>query len=120
MRIGVLLPSTVGDVGEYLADASALEGAGVHTLWLGEPSLLPAGGAPGLEPWPLVAGIAAVTHRVRLGTAASAIAAWPPFLFAAQAASLDQLSRGRLVVGAGAGGDPQRFHAPGRAPQAPR
>jgi len=116
LRIGVRLPSTIGDVGEYLADACALEAAGVDSLWLGERSVLPAGGTggvPGLDPWPLLAGIAAVTNRVRLGTAVSAIAAWPPVLFATMAASLDRLSRGRLMVGAGTGDDPQRFVAGG-------
>ena len=116
LRIGVRLASTMEDVGEYLADATALEAAGVDSLWLEERSVLPVGGVggpPGLDPWPLLAGVAAVTRRVRVGTAVSAIAAWPPILFATVAASLDRLSRGRLVIGAGTGDAPERFDGGG-------
>jgi len=117
LEIGVRLPAMIGDVGEYLADAAALEAAGVESLWVGEQSVLPVAAtsrpAPDLDPWVLLAGIAAVTHRARLGTAVSSIAAWPPVLFATMATSLDHLSRGRLVVGGGVGNHPVRFVAGG-------
>ena len=34
LKIGVLLPGEVGHLGEFLADARALETAGAHALWL--------------------------------------------------------------------------------------
>ena len=57
LKIGVRLPSQFEDAGEYLADARALEAAGVDSLWLDE---------AGHEPWLVLAAIAAVTGRARL------------------------------------------------------
>jgi hypothetical protein len=58
LKIGVLLPGEVGHLGEFLADARALETAGAHALWLDE-------GAQ--DPWMLAAALATVTSRARLG-----------------------------------------------------
>ena len=34
MKVGVLLPSRFEDPGEFLADASAMEAAGVDSVWM--------------------------------------------------------------------------------------
>jgi len=57
LKIGVRLPRRFDDAGEYLADARALDAAGVDSLWLDD---------TGLDPWLLLAAIAAVTGRARL------------------------------------------------------
>ena len=53
--------------------------------------------------------VAAVTERVTLGTSVSQIALRPPVLMARELATLDRLSEGRLIVGAGAGWVEEEF-----------
>src|ERR1700716_2730170 len=59
MNVGVLLPSRFDDPGEFLADARAMEAAGVDSVWLEE--------ADGRDPMLALAAIGAVTGRLRLG-----------------------------------------------------
>jgi alkanesulfonate monooxygenase SsuD/methylene tetrahydromethanopterin reductase-like flavin-dependent oxidoreductase (luciferase family) len=111
------MPTGFDHPGEYLADAQALEAAGAESLWLSESIIRPAGSErrfrPSLEPWTLMAGLAAVTRRVRLGTSVSVVAMWPPVMFATMITTLDHLSQGRVVIGAGAGWEPAQFTANG-------
>src|SRR5262250_546269 len=58
LKIGVRLAGAFEDAGEYLADARALDTAGAHSLWLE--------GGDSLDPWLMLASIAAVTGRTRL------------------------------------------------------
>lgn len=117
LRIGVRLPARVESPGEYLADAAAFEAAGADSLWVNEGLFRPADGAAHVgtthEPWTLLAAIAAVTHRARLGTTVSVATMWPPALFAAAVTTLDHVSRGRVVVGVGAGWERAQFEAVG-------
>ena len=64
-----------------------------------------------LEPLTTLAGIAAVTRRVRLGTLVLCSAFRHPALLARVAASIDLLSDGRLDLGLGAGWMPEEFDA---------
>lgn len=115
LRIGVRLPWGGADVGEWLADASAYEAAGVDSLWLSEGLFRPPEGGGGTtpEPWTLLAALAAVTHRARLGTAVSVVATWPPALLASVVNTLELLSRGRVIVGVGIGWEPAQLAAVG-------
>ena len=117
LRIGVKLDARTLDRGEFLADAEAFEAAGADGLWLSEGLFRSAGDEPrhppGLDAWTLLAGVAAVTTRVRLGTSVSVPTMWPPAVFAAMVTTLDHLSRGRVVVGVGAGWEPAQFGAVG-------
>ena len=118
MKVGVKLPTQFQDAGEWQADARAYEAAGVDSLWLSETLIRPLVSErptypPELDPWTLLAGISTVTSRVRLGTSVSVVGMWPPVLFAIVANTLDHLSRGRLIVGAGAGWEPAQFEAMG-------
>src|SRR5439155_13619118 len=79
MLIGVEL--TTANVGELFADAKALEAAGADSLW----------SAGGDDPFVLLAGVAAVTYRVRL-VALDAKGG------EGARATLERLSRGRVVV----------------------
>lgn len=116
-KIGVKLSSDFGEPDAYLEQARALEAAGVHSIWLSESLIRPAEGKrpypPELEPWTLLAAVAAVTSRVHLGTSVSVIMMWPPVLFALKVSTLEHLSRGRCIVGAGAGWEPYQFSANG-------
>jgi F420-dependent oxidoreductase-like protein len=58
---------------------------------------------PVLESWTALAGLAAVTSRIRLATLATAVGYRNPAHLAKIAASVDLISRGRLTLGIGAG-----------------
>jgi Luciferase-like monooxygenase len=59
MKVGVLFPSRFADPGEFLADARAMEAAGVDSVWMED--------GDGLDPMVALAAIAAVTSQIRLG-----------------------------------------------------
>lgn len=58
---------------------------------------------PIMEGWAVLAGLAAVTRRIRLATLCTAVGYRNPAHLAKIAASVDQISRGRLTLGIGAG-----------------
>src|SRR2546430_1479900 len=60
MKVGVVFPSRFEDPGEFLADARAMETAGVDSVWLQDQ-------VDGLDPLLMLASIAAVTSQLRLG-----------------------------------------------------
>jgi F420-dependent oxidoreductase-like protein len=67
---------------------------------------IPRAGAPDepvLEGWTVLAGLAAVTSRIRLATLATAVGYRNPAHLAKIAVSVDLISRGRLTLGVGAG-----------------
>ncbi len=70
-----------------------------HLQWLApEPQ-------PVADPWILLAAMATVTQRIRLGILVTPIARRRPWKLAREAVTLDHLSAGRLVLGVGIGGD---------------
>lgn len=58
---------------------------------------------PFMEGWTVLTGLAAVTNRIRLATLVSSVHYRNPALLAKMAAGVDQISRGRLTFGIGAG-----------------
>ena len=76
------------------------EALGLHSIWLPEMHF-----SRGVCPAPLVelAGFAARTKRIRLGTTSLLLPLHPPLAIAAEIAALDQLSEGRMLVGLGRG-----------------
>ena len=58
---------------------------------------------PFMEGWTVLTGLAAVTSRIRLATLVSSVHYRNPALLAKMAAGVDQISRGRLTFGIGAG-----------------
>ncbi|MGA2805596.1 MAG: LLM class flavin-dependent oxidoreductase [Acidimicrobiales bacterium] len=58
-----------------------------------------------LDPWICLAAIAMVTERIRLGPMVTPLARRRPTVLTRQAATLDRLSGGRLVLGFGLGDD---------------
>jgi alkanesulfonate monooxygenase SsuD/methylene tetrahydromethanopterin reductase-like flavin-dependent oxidoreductase (luciferase family) len=111
MEVGIGLPNTVPDTeGRTLVDwARQAEEAGFSTL--GTIGRLV---YPNYEELIALAAAAAVTTRIRLTTS---VLLTPLYvntaLFAKQAASLDRLSEGRLVLGLGLGGRDDDFSASG-------
>lgn len=58
---------------------------------------------PFMEGWTVLSALAAVTNRIRLATLASSVAYRNPAHLAKIAAGVDQISRGRMTLGIGAG-----------------
>jgi probable F420-dependent oxidoreductase len=65
--------------------------------------------APAADPWITLSAIAAATSRVRVGTAVTPVARRRPHVLAHELATLDRLSGGRVIFGAGLGGSPREF-----------
>jgi probable F420-dependent oxidoreductase len=97
-----------GDFEATIAECERAEAAGFDSVWLGEHhnSVL-------LYPAPLLglAAIAARTRRVRLGTGVLLLPLYHPLAVAEEAAMVDVISRGRLILGVGAGYAPEEFDA---------
>jgi probable F420-dependent oxidoreductase len=73
-------------------------------------------GSPAGDPWVTLAAVAVATERIRIGTAVTPVARRRPHVLAHTVATLDVLSGGRVVFGAGLGGSVsefERFGEPG-------
>ncbi|MGC1678528.1 MAG: LLM class flavin-dependent oxidoreductase [Candidatus Binataceae bacterium] len=81
--------------------APKAEALGYDSLWVQEQMI---GDTPALEPVTLLTYVAALTSRVRLGTAVLLTVIRNPVELAKTLSTLDQLSRGRLILGVGIGG----------------
>lgn len=99
--------------------AQEAERLGFDSVWLSERVVTPLDKPhpydPMIDPWIGLSFVAAVTERVKLGTSVSQIALRPPVLMARELATLDRLSNGRLIVGAGAGWVEEEFISTGVA-----
>lgn len=116
LRVGVQLPEVERVVRwpEYVAMARAAEEVGFDSIWVGDHLLYRGDGRPERGPWDawaLLAGLAAVTERVLLGPLVACLAFHPPGVLARMAATVDELSGGRLVLGVGAGWNEAEFRA---------
>jgi probable F420-dependent oxidoreductase len=89
----------------FLERAEAL---GFESAWVVEQVL---GATPSLEPVELLSWAAALTSRIRLGTAVLLTPLRSPVHLAKSLATLDQLSGGRLDIGIGLGGNPKIYPA---------
>jgi alkanesulfonate monooxygenase SsuD/methylene tetrahydromethanopterin reductase-like flavin-dependent oxidoreductase (luciferase family) len=75
-------------------------------------------GQPACDPWIALAGLAARTERLVLGTNITPLPRRRPHVLAHQVATLDALSGGRAVFAAGIGGVPKEFAAFGEEEEA--
>jgi alkanesulfonate monooxygenase SsuD/methylene tetrahydromethanopterin reductase-like flavin-dependent oxidoreductase (luciferase family) len=112
-QIGYLLPTRERvmegrpETAPLLELAARAEDLGVDSVWVGD-SLL---ARPRHDPLTLLAAVAARTDRVTLGTAVFLPALRNPVVLAHQLATLDQISEGRLVLGAGIASDVPNIRA---------
>ncbi len=108
VKLGVLLPTRglllrdqpPADADLVIRLAQQVESAGLDSVWVGD-SLT---AKPRLEPLTVLSAIGAATNRVRLGTAVLLAALRHPVLLAQTLGTVDLISQGRVVIGAGVGG----------------
>jgi alkanesulfonate monooxygenase SsuD/methylene tetrahydromethanopterin reductase-like flavin-dependent oxidoreductase (luciferase family) len=113
LKIGYLLPTRERimegrpETTPLLELAARAEEFGFDSVWVGD-SLL---ARPRHDPLTLLAAVAARTRKVVLGTAVFLPALRNPVVLAHQLATLDQISEGRLVLGAGIASDVPNIRA---------
>jgi alkanesulfonate monooxygenase SsuD/methylene tetrahydromethanopterin reductase-like flavin-dependent oxidoreductase (luciferase family) len=120
--IGIVLPQMEGAMAgatprwpDIAAMARQAEAAAFDSIWVIDHLLVNSRGAgsptKGLwECWSLLAGLAAVTSSVRLGSLVTATSLRNPAVLAKAADTVDEISAGRLVLGVGAGSYPAEHH----------
>ncbi len=112
MQVGLVLPMNDADspgAGSWPRVAQlarVAEAGGIDSLWVYDHFVFRFPGEPedGIhEAWTLLAAVAAVTERAALGTIVLGTGFRPPALMAKMAATLDEISNGRLILGIGTG-----------------
>src|SRR3972149_3279242 len=116
LRVGLQLPEVEREVRwpEYVAMARAAEEVGFDSVWVGDHLLYRGDGRPERGPWDAwttLSALAASTERVRLRPPGACAAFHPPGILARMAATIDEVSGGRFVLGIGAGWNRTEFDA---------
>lgn len=128
MKIGLPLSLPYDELPEFARCAEAI---GIESLWTYDHLVWPAhrgdtypyteGGRPPVpsdlrlhDPWVLLGSIAAITSRVRLGTSVYVLPLRNLFVTARGIATLDVLSHGRAILGAGVGWLKEEFDVAGQ------
>lgn len=104
--IGVSLsgsfPQGRPEIADMVENARLVERLGYDVIWSGDHIIMH---NPIMDVMTVLATYAAVTNRVKIGTAVYLVPLRHPVATAKQIASLDLLSRGRFIFGAGVGGE---------------
>jgi F420-dependent oxidoreductase-like protein len=106
MRVALMIEGQEGVSWEqWLALAAAAEEAGIEALFRSDHylSLEAPGERASLDAWTTLAGLAARTSRIRLGTLVSPATFRHPSVLAKAVATVDHISGGRVELGLGAG-----------------
>ncbi len=107
-------PGQTPDVDEILGYAERAEALGFESLWAWDHVLLGVKPAfPILDSLSILTAIAMRTSRIKLGTGVLLLPLRNPVLLAKVLASLDQISKGRLILGAADGWYAREFSAAG-------
>lgn len=111
LKIGVTSwkSATGWDADALCGQAELAESMGFHSFWLPENHFGDNRSMP--SPLTLLAAVSARTRRIKLGTVSYLLPIRHPLLAAEEVAVLDQLSRGRVILGVGRGIQESVFRA---------
>jgi alkanesulfonate monooxygenase SsuD/methylene tetrahydromethanopterin reductase-like flavin-dependent oxidoreductase (luciferase family) len=119
MKIGVQLPEVEWEVPfpELIEMAQEAEAVGFDSVWYGDHLIydLAVGAREPWEAWTTLAAIAQATTTIELGPLVASTSFHAPTMLAKQAATVDAISQGRLIVGLGAGWNQREYDAFGFA-----
>jgi alkanesulfonate monooxygenase SsuD/methylene tetrahydromethanopterin reductase-like flavin-dependent oxidoreductase (luciferase family) len=91
---------------QWVTLARTAEAAGIEALFRSDHYLgigRKVGDGGSLDAWTTLAGLAAITERIRLGTLVSPVTFRPPAVLAKSVVTVDHISGGRVELGIGAG-----------------
>ena len=119
MRFGLCVANTgtYSDPRTTVRIARAAEASGWDGLFVWD-HLAFVWGQPSADPWVTLAAVAAATERILIGTAVTPVPRRRPHVLAQTVATLDVLSGGRVVFGAGLGGIASEFERFGEPAEA--
>jgi alkanesulfonate monooxygenase SsuD/methylene tetrahydromethanopterin reductase-like flavin-dependent oxidoreductase (luciferase family) len=120
LKIGIQLPEVEREVRwpELASMATLAEDVGFDSLWVGDHLLYRNAGEPSKGPWEAwsqLAALAAITSRVEIGPLVAATSFHSPAMLAKKAATVEEISGGRLILGLGAGWNKTEYSAFGFA-----
>ena len=110
-RRGLAVPCFAGDPADLVELGTAAERAGLdgYFLWDHLVHSDSGDGPPIVDPWQVLAVVAARTSRIKLGTMITPVARRRPWKLAKEAVTLDLLSGGRAILGVGLGAPAGEF-----------
>lgn len=116
VKVGIQLPEIEREVRwpELRDMIRLIEDGGFDSIWVGDHLLYRAphiGVAGPWEAWTQLAAIAATTERVEFGPLVASTSFHNPAMIAKKAATIDEISGGRLILGLGAGWNETEYRA---------
>jgi alkanesulfonate monooxygenase SsuD/methylene tetrahydromethanopterin reductase-like flavin-dependent oxidoreductase (luciferase family) len=116
LKVGVQLPEVerVAPWSDLARMATTAEALGYDSIWVGDHLIFRDGDkAPRgpWEAWTVMAAIAAITERVEIGPLVACTSFHNPAMMAKKAATLEEVSGGRLILGLGAGWNESEYAA---------
>ena len=112
-KLGVYLPQGLTEFEDISKVAHRAEMLGFHSVWLSDHMMPLMEERPLLEGWTALSAVAAETSLVKLGTIVMCNSFRHPSLLAKMSSTLDVISKGRLILGIGAGYIEKEYNAYG-------
>ncbi|HYA22114.1 MAG TPA: TIGR03560 family F420-dependent LLM class oxidoreductase, partial [Thermoproteota archaeon] len=112
-ELGVYLPQGLTEFDEISEVAHRAEMLGFHSLWLSDHMMPLMEERPLLEGWTALSAVATGTSLAKLGTIVMCNSFRHPSLLAKMSSTLDVISKGRLILGIGAGYNEKEYNAYG-------
>jgi alkanesulfonate monooxygenase SsuD/methylene tetrahydromethanopterin reductase-like flavin-dependent oxidoreductase (luciferase family) len=116
LKVGVQLPEVerVAPWSDLARMATTAERLGYDSIWVGDHLIFRDGERSPRGPWEawtVMAALAAITERVEIGPLVACTSFHSPAMIAKKAATLDEVSNGRLILGLGAGWNESEYAA---------